>query len=133
LFFLPSEIQNQLQALSYPINPQSASLNTASLMAKSSKSSKAQADKNEAQVKAIKEKCESMFKKLASQLLQIESPDFRATYLRESDENSSQNVNSLIQILISPLEKKFKFHFFTNRKTNNLDKVILYRSSILLN
>ncbi len=31
--------------------------------------------------------------------------------------------STLILLLVESLEKRFKFHFFGNRKTNNLDKV----------
>lgn len=51
----------------------------------------------------------------------------------DSDETSSSSSsslafvntsnNTLIHLLIQPLEKRFKFHFCTARKTNNLDKV----------
>ena len=35
------------------------------------------------------------------------------------------NYFLLISIIVKPFEKRFKFHFFANRKTNNLEKVNL--------
>lgn len=127
-----SELENHLKTLSYPINPNSVNVATNLKAAKSN-----QGDKHESET-TNKEKCERMFKKLASQLLKIESPDFKRSYLRnnsndvsltdknpedEDDYGYGVKNNALINILIQPLEKRFKFHFFTNRKTNNLDKV----------
>jgi hypothetical protein len=81
----------------------------------------------EAQLLALnKEKYEHVFKKLAKQMLEIESPSFLQPFLFSSSDVKKPvtTSNSLIEILIRPLEKRFKFHFFTARKTNNLDKVI---------
>lgn len=81
----------------------------------------------EAQLLALnKEKYEHVFKKLAKQMLEIESPNFLQPFLLSSSGKKPVTTsNSLIEILIRPLEKRFKFHFFTARKTNNLDKVVL--------
>ena len=75
--------------------------------------------KNEAQIQAAnKEKFENFFKKLAKYILTIESPSFH-----KLESVTDSKSNSLIKLLIQPLEKRFKFHFCTSRKTNNLDKV----------
>ena len=42
-----------------------------------------------------------------------------------------QTANILIELLVEPLEKRFKFHFFGNRKTNNLEKPEWYLNQIL--
>jgi len=44
---------------------------------------------------------------------------------------SNQATNILIELLVEPLEKRFKFHFFGNRKTNNLEKPEWYLNQIL--
>ena len=37
--------------------------------------------------------------------------------------HATSGKNALIALLVESLEKRFKFHFFGNRKTNNLEKV----------
>lgn len=104
--------------MSYPVNQNDAS---ATVAVATSNASLSLDGKNEAQIQAAnKEKFENFFKKLAKYILTIESPSFHKL---ESVTDSNSNSNSLIKLLIQPLEKRFKFHFCTSRKTNNLDKV----------
>lgn len=58
-------------------------------------------------------------------MLDIEAPSFQTPDATTTSAASSPQLleNTLIQLLIQPLEKRFKFHFCTARKTNNLDKV----------
>lgn len=58
-------------------------------------------------------------------MLDIEAPSFQTpdTTTTSSSTSPHRLENTLIQLLIQPLEKRFKFHFCTARKTNNLDKV----------
>lgn len=63
-----------------------------------------------------KDKLESVLKASVKRLLTIQQP---SVFI----ENSKDKKNIVISLLIQPLDKRFKFHFFTNRKTNNLDKV----------
>ena len=90
-------------------------------------SKKAEADQL---ISLTREKNEQVLKKLAKQMLTIESQSFEQRRRLELDTDVVESKCAflklspkLIQILIQPLEKRFKFHFFTNRKTNNLDKV----------
>ena len=83
---------------------------------------KAEQEKQEKQ----KEQNEFKVKKIGKSLLEIDykCKKFLSTNEHvELDNNKKKSSNFLIQILVEPLEKRFKFHFFGNRKTNNLDKV----------
>lgn len=112
-----SEIEWCLKSLSYPANES---------IAISPSKPPSPDSKNETQM------LEQMFKKLAKHMLEVESPSFHTTTTTDSIDNvvfghdSSRLVEStLIQLLIQPLEKRFKFHFCTQRKTNNLDKACI--------
>ena len=62
-------------------------------------------------------------------LLKIESLWLNFDKSLNKNELAEPKKNTTLNILVSPLEKRFKFHFFTNRKTNNLDKVIINKNS----
>lgn len=47
------------------------------------------------------------------------------------ERQSGQNQNSVIETIIKPFEKRFRFHFFTNRKTNDINKVSKLLISVL--
>jgi hypothetical protein len=53
-------------------------------------------------------------KLIAKRLLSIELP-FALS--------GSNQKDIIVSLLVKPFEKRFKFHFCTDRKTNNLDKV----------
>lgn len=107
-----SEIENCLTNLSYPSKTNEVTVKPSPSSAES---------KTEAIIAvANKEKFEAMFRKFARHLLKIETTD------------SSKTDNALIQILIQPLEKRFKFHFCTARKTNNLEKVGIFTVSLII-
>ena len=118
---LISEAENQLKNLSYPFN-ESVKTSIAEQMQQQHLS-----DKTDAQiVQANKDKLESLFKISAMRLLKIEFSTFNLIPSSKSISTSTNERNSrisIISLLVQPLEKRFKFHFFTNRKTNNLEKV----------
>ncbi|RNA14139.1 RAD50-interacting 1 [Brachionus plicatilis] len=49
----------------------------------------------------------------------------------EEEQDGVCSQNSVIETLIKPFEKRFKFHFFTSRKTNDINKPEWYLSQIL--
>lgn len=123
-----SEIEWCLKNLSYPMSENNTLVSTKSF------SSSSKHDDLTQSLGINKEKFEETFKIFAEYMLEIESPNNRqrltsnetiGTTSFNKDESfvTQFHENTLIQLLIRPLEKKFKFHFCTNRKTNNLDKV----------
>lgn len=53
-----------------------------------------------------------------SRLLQVELP-------AQASANKTDQLSILMELVTKPLGKKFKFHFFGNRKTNNPEKVLI--------
>ncbi|CAF0708520.1 unnamed protein product [Brachionus calyciflorus] len=49
----------------------------------------------------------------------------------EDNEALTDKINTVIDLLVQPLSKRFKFHFFTSRRTNDLSKPEWYLSQIL--
>ena len=70
-------------------------------------------------VKASEQKTsndEALFKSIVNRLLQVELPE-------KASGRMSDQLSILMELVTKPLSKKFKFHFFGNRKTNNPEKV----------
>lgn len=121
-----SEIEWCLKNLSYPMSENSTLVSTKSFSSSKHEDSTQSLGIN-------KEKFEETFKIFAEYMLEIESPSNRqrstsnettgTSFNKDESLVSKFHENTLIQLLIRPLEKKFKFHFCTARKTNNLDKV----------
>lgn len=74
---------------------------------------------------------EKQFEFLASNLLRIEFSVLEGSQLDQTNLPSYMINLVLVKLLMQPIEKRFKFHFFTNRKTNNLDKPEWYFSQLL--
>ena len=57
--------------------------------------------------------------------------DFKSDQFSENDDKKRQPTAILIVLLVEPLEKRFLFHFFGVRKTNNLEKPEWYQLQVL--
>ncbi len=73
----------------------------------------------------LKEQNEKQLKTFAQRLLKVDHK------INNFLGKLHQTTNILIELLVEPLEKRFKFHFFGNRKTNNLEKPEWYLNQIL--
>lgn len=137
---IKSEMDHCLKNLSYPVNQNwtneaamaAAAAVAAAASAKSSSlnDSKSTSDAAQIQAAANKDKFERAFKRLAKSILTIESPSFHKNHHCDQEAQQKPLENTLIKLLVQPLEKRFKFHFCTSRKTNNLDKVCFYLCSL---
>ena len=69
---------------------------------------------------SINDSSEVNLRSCVQRLVKIESIASESYNQAKINENNNSIV---ISLLIKPLEKRFKYHFFGSRKTNNLDKV----------
>ena len=120
---LINEFEDSLKSLSYPCNKenvQSANSHTSKLPSLSADTQK--------HANAITEKNETYLRLTVNRLLKIEAFQCNGMKLNGVNVNASQEPhkkydNIVIYLLVKPLEKRFRYHFFGSRKTNNLDKV----------
>ena len=135
-----SEIRKCLESLSYPFlnaAAAAAAAKTAKALVNSSSSQSGGSDfkSTDALVKAQladKVETESNELKLQEMARHFLSVDLKFQQFFVDEEvsdnattttSTSNGKNALIALLVESLEKRFKFHFFGNRKTNNLEKV----------
>lgn len=73
---------------------------------------------------SINDSSEVNIRSCVQRLLKIESISSKSLINNQAKIRNNDNINSIvISLLVKPLEKRFKYHFFGSRKTNNLDKV----------
>lgn len=131
--FRYSEFENNLKLVSYPFNSTLNQLNPAN---QPSPSSQGNNQENKQAFLELKDKNEAKLRASARRLLQIEIPACLRVNQDETleDKNTlylNPKATTLIDLLVTPLAKRFRFHFFSNRKTNNPDKPEWYLSQIL--
>jgi hypothetical protein len=80
-------------------------------------------EQHEAQLNIAKEQNESKIKLCIGWLLKIEYFHLLTQITEKKDHTITSNKSLIIKILTNPLEKRFKYHFSGNKKTNNLEKV----------
>jgi len=114
-----------LQILSFPNLAQVQESKTGS---KSSSSQTAQQERGENQeLQVLNEHTINLFVMFIDRLIRI---DFKLKDINQRGTSSTCLKDAtkkilLIDLLARPLDKRFRFHFFTNRKTNNIEKVCL--------
>ena len=82
----------------------------------------------------ITEVNEGRLRSCVNRLLKIETFKSKSFLMDDGKINNNQRITSIvIVLLIKPLEKRFKYHFFGSRKTNNLEKVKLHKNQICAN
>ncbi len=72
----------------------------------------------------VNDSSEVNLRSCVQRLVKIESIASKSLIYDQAKIKNNENINSIvISLLVKPLEKRFKYHFFGSRKTNNLDKV----------
>jgi len=121
---LKNEFDLVLKSVSYPYNREIAQQNVLSMKAPMITSNSGGVDIRN--YPSITDASEVKLRSCVKHLIKIESCDSRRIILNHAKNENNENniINSIVIILlVKPLEKRFKYHFFGQRKTNNLDKV----------
>ena len=86
-------------------------------------------DRNESkELQVINEQTINLFVTFIDCLIRI---DFKLNELNRRGISNADRLQDekktvlVVDLLARPLDKRFRFHFFTNRKTNNIEKVNL--------
>ena len=116
-----SELEEKLKSISYPFIV-SALPETEKKPAKN-KTQQIAIEQHEAQLKIAKEHNESKIKLCIGWLLKIEYFYLLTPIIGQKELTITSNKSLIIKIFTNPLEKRFKYHFSGNKKTNNLEKV----------
>ncbi len=125
---LKNEFDLILKSVSYPYNKEIAQQNVFNqTKAPGSTSNSERVDIRN--YSCITEVNEGRLRSCVNRLLKIETFKSKSFLMDDEKINNNQRITSIvIVLLIKPLEKRFKYHFFGSRKTNNLEKVKLHKT-----
>ena len=82
-------------------------------------------EQTEASLKFTKQQNELKIKLCIDWFLNIEYQHLILNNNAEATTNNNSNKTAIVSLLMSPLEKRFKFHFTGDKKTNDLKKVLI--------
>lgn len=121
IWCLCSELEEKLKSISYPFIVSVLPDNEKKPL--KTKAQQLAHELHEAQLKIAKEQNESKIKLCIDWLLKIEYNHLLARIDEFKTTVTTSSKTLLIKLFASPLEKRFKYHFSGNKKTNNLEKV----------
>lgn len=117
-------MEEKLKAISYPFI--ASVLPEAEIKTKKTKAQSIASEQMEALSQFNKEQNELKIKLCIDWLLKIEFNQLLSNITDNKamkTKTTESNKEIIVALLTGPLEKRFKFHFLENRKTNNLEKV----------